>query len=280
MGRRPPRSRRAARRSSSADFVSATHAVPCSRTAGRSTARPRLSGIDDVESRLGEQALGQRRAACPVHRARAARPCCARRNSGNRRSARRRRHRRAAGGREMRPARGQRGRPLGQRGRRRAPRRPSSAPFMTRVPTSPCIDVGRAEPDAHAGGDCAVVAADDVGDAMRERAGAPAAQRLDQQAGLDADRARGRAQPAGGAGVDARGSRRARAMRRQVPPSSPLGSRRAISRQPTIRCRGDSVSPRDGHFGSQKPHSMHLSTSGVGTRAAASGAQVRPAGRR
>jgi hypothetical protein len=39
-------------------------------------------------------------------------------------------------------------------------------------------------------------------------------------------------------------------------------SRRRISRHPTILCRGDSVSVCDGHFGSQNPHSMHLSTSG------------------
>jgi len=39
-----------------------------------------------------------------------------------------------------------------------------------------------------------------------------------------------------------------------------------------MRWRGDSVRPRDGHFGSQKPHSMHLSTSGS---AAGSGFRLR-----
>ena len=38
---------------------------------------------------------------------------------------------------------------------------------------------------------------------LRDRACATPTQRLDQHAGLDADRARSRAQPAGGAGVDA-----------------------------------------------------------------------------
>ncbi|MCY1304574.1 hypothetical protein D9M69_574470 [compost metagenome] len=33
-----------------------------------------------------------------------------------------------------------------------------------------------------------------------------------------------------------------------------------ISRQMTMRWRGLRVSPLDGHTGSQKPHSMHLST--------------------
>ena len=113
------------------------------------------------------------------------------------------------------------------------------------------------------------VIADGAGDALARagRARRPR-KRLDQQAGLDADRARRRAQAAGGAGVDAvvvverLASRpRARARRRRR-------SSRAISRQPTMRWRGDSVRPRDGQFGSQKPHSMHLSTSG---RAAGSG---------
>ncbi len=44
--------------------------------------------------------------------------------------------------------------------------------------------------------------------------------------------------------------------------SSPAACRRAISRRPTMRWRGDRVRAREGQFGSQKPHSMHLSTSG------------------
>ena len=55
---------------------------------------------------------------------------------------------------------------------------------------------------------------------------------------------------------------------------------RAISRQPTMRWRGESVSPRDGHFGSQKPHSMHLSMSGSAAGSGFRSLQVRDAGRR
>ena len=64
--------------------------------------------------------------------------------------------------------------------------------------------VGRAESEPHAGGDARrSVGAATSATRLRERARAASAQRLDQQARLDADRARGGAQPAGGAGVDA-----------------------------------------------------------------------------
>ena len=57
------------------------------------------------------------------------------------------------------------------------------------------------------------------------------------------------------------------------------GGWRAISRRSTIRWRGVVVTFRDGHTGSQKPHSMHLVTlssiSGVGLEVA----QVHAAGR-
>ena len=43
--------------------------------------------------------------------------------------------------------------------------------------------------------------------------------------------------------------------------ASPRASAAASSRRETIRCRGVTVSDRDGHTGSQKPHSTHRSTS-------------------
>ena len=70
---------------------------------------------------------------------------------------------------------------------------------------------------------------------MRERAGATPAQRLDQQPGLDADRARSGAQPAGGARVDAvvvvQRAHRGRSRR-------PRPRARAVRSRASRRCAG------------------------------------------
>ena len=88
------------------------------------------------------------------------------------------------------------------------------------------------------------------------------------------------AQAVGGAGVDAlvAGSE---LLRVQPVGVVALAASGAPSRaRPTMRWRGVRVSVRDGQTGSQKPHSMHLSTS---RSAAGSGFrffEVRPADRR
>ena len=105
------------------------------------------------------------------------------------------------------------------------------------------------ETGANASGHGAEMRGDGIAGADGDRARAATAQRLDELAGLDRDRTRGRAEAASRAGLDAvivvqlaqRGDRRL------VPPSGSRSSR-AISRQPTMRCRGDSVSARDGHI--------------------------------
>ncbi len=84
--------------------------------------------------------------------------------------------------------------------RRRAP--PVSA-VIACVPTRAVHRVRDLEPQANRGRRPAEAPADARADLRGQRADLLAAQRLDQLAGLDADRAHGRAQPARGAGVDA-----------------------------------------------------------------------------
>ena len=157
--------------------------------------------IDDVESAPSEQALatvGQRLG----RRRRAARPCCARRSSGSRRRAR---HASTAARRDGTKCigRGSAGDHFGSRAarercacRRARPSSPSCRRRRAAGRRSPSPT--RTPPVTRA-----VVVGDDVGDALRQRARAPSAQRLDEQPGLDADRTRRRAQAAAGAGVDA-----------------------------------------------------------------------------
>jgi hypothetical protein len=75
-------------------------------------------------------------------------------------------------------------------------------------------------------------------------------------ADVDAHRAGGGAQAATGAGVEAH----VEVVLAELAGASPAAWRRDSSRQPTMRWRGDRVSPWDGHCGSQKPHSMQRST--------------------
>ena len=57
-------------------------------------------------------------------------------------------------------------------------------------------------------------------------------------------------------------SRKARSSARRPCAGSALSASRASSRAPTMRWRGVTVSPRVGHRGSQKPHSMQRSING------------------
>ena len=119
-----------------------------------------------------------------------------------------------------------------------ARRRPSSAPFMARVPTTPCSRSAAPQAQPHAGGQRAIVPGRRPGHLSGQRAGAAAAQRLDQQPGLDADRAGRRAQAAGGAGVDAlvvvvllQLARDARAFARRVEPRDLAPADDALARR-------------------------------------------------
>ena len=124
------------------------------------------------------------------------------------------------------------------------------------MPRTPWQRVGDAEPHADTAGDDPVVIGNRAGDAMRERTGAAFPQRLDEDAGFDTDRACGRAQAAPCASVDAV----VVIQRTQRGDLGVIGVS-AVEPRPTrataMRWRGDSVSPRDGHGGSQNPHSMH-----------------------
>jgi hypothetical protein len=241
--------------SSSAALWSAAPPGPCSRRAGRSTGRP-CCGVDDVEAGAAEQPLGHGRAASPRLRVAALRAHVAR---GAARESRPPARRAAAPWRAARSAPAAAGRATTWAGGRRWLAQAVQAAFIGPVPTTPCTHRPRPG-QAHAGGQRAVVAA--PRSATRCASGPPRGRAgLDQQAGLDAHRAGRGAQAAGGAGLDALVVvGRAQALRRLR--RWPRGARSRAS----PRCAGAATASAraKGSLGSQKPHSMHLSTKRIG----------------
>jgi hypothetical protein len=153
--------------------------------------------VDDVEAGAPEQPLGDRRQRLGI--VAALRPEVARRATREvddaLAAARRRRARHEADRpRELR-------RPLRQPPARRLANAVETGPHRRRAERA-VQPIGSAEPDAQRRRHRGEAARRDVGDAACERAGATPAQRLGQEAGLDADRTCRRAQPARRARLD------------------------------------------------------------------------------